>query len=181
MKVHSIPGISSFGKGRTKDKDKKPRYKKCQELKELEKQFFELKRLRYPSNQYLVADTFRDDTANNLTRSIIAYIRLKGGNAERISTTGRPIDRTQTFTDTLGHTRQIGSIEWIPGTGMNGSADIHCCVKGRAVYVEVKIGNDRQSQAQKNYEKQVVSSFGVYYIARTFETFVQWYEQMFKP
>jgi hypothetical protein len=158
------------------------RWKKSAALKDLERDLFELKRLRYPSNPYLTADQFEDKTAGGLTRSIIAYIQLKGGQAERVSTTGRPIDRTQTFVDVTGRSRTIGRIEWIPGTGTNGSADISATIKGRSVKIEVKIGSDRQSAAQKNYEKQVVSSFGLYVIARTFEDFVTWYTLTFdKP
>ena len=158
------------------------RWQKSQALKDLEKQTLELKRLRYPNNPFLVGDTFEDKTANRLTKAVIAYIRLKGGQAERISTTGRLSDTTQTFTDVTGRRRIIGTIKWIPGTGTNGSADISATIKGRSIKIEVKIGTDRQSPAQKQYQKQVVSAFGIYYIARTFESFVSWYNLKFdKP
>jgi hypothetical protein len=157
------------------------RYKKSQALKDLETLSFEAKRLRYPCNPYLTGDQFEDKTAGGLTRSIIAWIRLKGGQAERINTTGRPIDRTQTFTDVTGRSRTIGRIEWIKGTGTNGSADISAIVKGRSIKIEVKIKTDRQSQVQKEYQKQVETAGGLYVIARDFETFIQWYEQRFKP
>jgi AAA+ ATPase superfamily predicted ATPase len=184
MKIQSIPGISSFGKGHTKvnkipDYKRVKRYQKSPALKDLERDLFELKRLRYPTNKYLTADQFEDKTANGLTKAIIAYIQLKGGQSERINTTGRPIDRTQTFTDAIGRTRTIGRIEWIPGTGTNGSADISATIKGRSVKIEVKIGNDRQSAKQKEYQKAVQTAFGLYYIARTFEDFVTWYNQRF--
>lgn len=158
------------------------RYKKSQALKELEKLSLEAKRLRYPNNPYLVGDTFRDDTSGGLTKAIIAWIRLKGGQAERISTTGRPIDRTQTFADVTGKSRTIGRVEWIPGTGTNGSADISATIAGRSVKIEVKIGNDRQSQAQKEYQKAIQTAFGIYFIARDFDSFVTWFNLNFdKP
>jgi len=156
------------------------RYIKSQEIKDLEKLSFEAKRLRYPNNPYPVGDKFRDDTANGLTKAIIAYIRLKGGQCERISTTGRPLDKRQTFTDVTGRTRQIGSIEWIPGTGTNGSADISATIAGRSVKIEVKIGNDRQSPAQKEYQKAIQTAFGIYYIARDFQSFVSWFNLNFE-
>lgn len=179
MKPNFNTGVVLLRRGQCKGNNLPQRYKKSNALKELEKLSLELKRLRYPNNPYLTGDQFEDKTAGGLTRSIIAWIRLKGGQAERISTTGRPIDRTQTFTDVTGRSRQIGSIEWIPGTGTNGSADISATIKGRAVKIEVKIKNDRQSQAQKRYQAQVETAFGVYQICRSFESFVQWYEQMF--
>jgi len=181
MKTNFTAGNVLLRKAQSKFSDKKPRYQKSQALKDLEKLSFEVKRLRYQTNPYLTGDSFEDKSANGLTTAIIAYIRLKGGQAERISNTGRPIDHRQTFTDVTGKTRQIGSLRWIPGTGTNGSADISATIAGRSVKVEVKIGNDRQSAAQRRYQAQVETAFGVYFIARSFETFVQWYDQMFKP
>ena len=185
MSIDSNPGISSFGKGHTKvnkipEYKRVKRYQKSKELKDLERLSLDAKRLRYPNNPYLVGDTFRDDTANGLTKAIIAFIRLNGGQAERISTTGRTIDRVQTFTDVLGYSRQIGSAKWIPGSSTRGSADISATIAGRSVKIEVKIGTDRQSQAQRDYQKQIETAFGIYYIARNFESFSKWYNQMFK-
>lgn len=158
------------------------RYQKCQELKDLEKESLEVKRLRYPSNPYLTGDSFEDRTANGLTKAIIAYIRLNGGQAERISTTGRPIDQTQTFTDVIGQSRTIGRVEWIPGTGTNGCADISATIKGRSIKIEVKVASDRQSPAQKEYQKAIQTAFGIYYIARDFASFFSWYNLKFdKP
>jgi hypothetical protein len=166
-------------KVQSKGNIKPQRYQKSQALKALEKLSFNAKRLRYPNNPYLVADIFEDKTANGLTKAIIEFLRLSGHQAERISTTGRPIDKRQIFTDILGNTRQIGSIDWIKGTVTNGSADISATIKGRSVKIEVKIGNDRQSPAQKEYQKAIQTAFGIYYIARTFANFVTWYEQRF--
>jgi len=179
MKPNFTAGNILLRKAQSEGNIKPQHWQKSQELKDLEKLSLEVKRLRFPNNPYLVADTFEDKTANGLTKAIIEFLRLSGHQAERISTTGRPIDSRQTFVDVTGRSRTIGSLTWIPGTGTNGSADIHCCINGRAVRIEVKIGSDRQSAAQKKYEKQVVTSFGIYYVARTFETFVKWYEQRF--
>lgn len=184
MSLYSRAGGSSFGKGQTKV-SKIPghkhikRYIKSPSLKNLERLLLEAKRLRYPNNPYLVGDTFRDDTAGGLTKAVIAYIRLHHGQAERINTTGRPINHSKTFTDALGFTRQIGSIEWVPGTGTKGSADISATIQGRSVKIEVKIGADRMSQAQKDYQKSIEEAGGIYYIARNFGEFETWYNQTF--
>lgn len=159
-----------------------PRYKKSPALKELERLSLEGKRKRYPHNPFLVGDTYEDKTANGLSKAIIAYIRMNGGQAERISTTGRPIDRTKTFTDVIGRSRTIGRVDWIPGTGTNGCADISATIEGRSVKIEVKVGSDRQSPAQKEYQKAIQTAFGIYYIARDFASFVSWYNLKFdKP
>ncbi len=157
-----------------------PRYKKSQALKDLEKLSLEAKRLRYPNNPYLLGESFEDKTANGLTKAIIAYIKLTGGFAERCSNTGRVIDSSLTFTDVLGHTRTIGSVKWIPGSGTNGTADIASTFAGKSIKIEVKIGSDKQSQAQINYQRAVESAGAIYYIAKDFESFKTWYDQISK-
>ncbi len=42
--------------------------------------------------------------------------------------------------------------------------------------IEVKIGADRQSAAQAAYQNEIEKAGGIYYIARTFTDFLQWYE-----
>ncbi len=180
MKSTFKPGNVLLRKVQSKGNKKPARYQKSQAIKDLEKLSLEVKRLRYPLNSFLVGETFEDKTANGLTKAIIAFIRLKGGQAERISTTGRPIDRTKTFTDVIGRTRTIGRVEWIPGTGTNGSADISAVIASRAVKIETKIGSDRQSPAQKEYQKAIQTAFGIYYIARDFASFVSWYNLKFE-
>ncbi|HEX7584876.1 MAG TPA: hypothetical protein VF373_09330, partial [Prolixibacteraceae bacterium] len=81
----------------------------------------------------------KDKTSNQLTGSIIKFLQLKGHQAERISTTGRVIDQRKTYTDVLGHTRQVGSLKWIPTSGTRGSADIAATIHGKSVKIEVKI------------------------------------------
>lgn len=123
---------------------------------------------------------YRDDTANGLTRCIVDYIRFMGGQAERINTIGIPIDKRRQVTDVLGRTQTIGSVEWRRGGGTAGSADISATIRSKSVKIEVKIGNDRQSPAQREYQQAVEQAGGLYYIAKDFTSFVQWYHRMFK-
>lgn len=155
---------------------KKP-YQKSESVRKLEDKLFEIKKRKYPNVPYLTKPEFRDDNANGLTKCIIAFIRLCGGQAERVNTTGIPVDNRKTYTDSAGITRTIGSVQWRKGTGTNGSADIHCVLPGgKALKVEIKIGSDRQSEFQKQYQKEVESVGGLYCIARDFESFVEWYK-----
>ena len=103
-----------------------------------------------------------------MTKCIIDFIRFNGGQAERINTTGIPIDSRRQVTDTLGHNRTVGS------------ADISATIGGRSVKIEVKIGRDRQSQAQRQYQAAVEQAGGVYYIAQNFTEFVSWYQRTFE-
>lgn len=86
-------------------------------IKILEDLSFEEKQKKYPDQPYLIRKKFSDKTANELTKSIIAFIKLKGGQAERISTTGRLLDGRKTYTDTVGFRRTIGSTKWITRHG----------------------------------------------------------------
>jgi len=138
-----------------------------------------IKQNKFKDQPGLLKPTFRDDNANGLTKIIIRFIQFRGGQAERINSTGRPIDRTTTYTDVVGITRRIGCIEWINGTSTNGTADISATIRGRSVKIEVKIGNDRQSQPQKDYQQAIEKAGGIYYIAKDFTSFVEWYIKTF--
>ncbi|HOY32126.1 MAG TPA: hypothetical protein PKW80_09630 [Bacteroidales bacterium] len=132
---------------------------------------------KYPNvpKQYIPAPKYTDKTANGLTKCIIDYIRLTGGQAERINCTGRIIDSRETCTDVLGHQRTIGSLQYIKTAGQRGTADISATIKGRSVKIEVKIGADKQSDAQKEYQRSIEASGGLYFIAKDFEQFITWY------
>jgi hypothetical protein len=162
--------------------EKKKRYSKPVSVKQLETMALteKAKKFKYTPIEMLVKPEFTDKTANGLTKCIITFIQLKGGQAERISTTGRCIDKTERYTDVVGITRTMGRIEWIPGTSTNGSADISATIKGRSVKIEVKIGRDIQSQAQKDYQQVIEKAGGLYYIAKDFTSFIEWYSNTFE-
>ena len=115
-----------------------------------------------------------------MTKCIIDFIRFNGGQAERINTMGVPVDTRQGVTDIMGHRRTIGSTQWRPSGGTTGSADISATIRGRSVKIEVKIGHDRQSDAQRDYQASVEQAGGVYYIAQNFTEFVSWYQRTFE-
>lgn len=106
-----------------------------------------------------------DNAANALTRQIIRFIQSRGGQAERIAVTGL--------------LRKFGNgYKWTRTNMTVGTADISATIQGRSVKIEVKIGTDRQSDEQKRYQKQVEDAGGIYYIARTFEEFLKWYNSL---
>jgi hypothetical protein len=138
-------------------------------------------RSKYPSvpDFARVCPNYTDKTANGLTKCIIHFINLNGGQAERINCTGRMIDRRTTSIDILGRSQTIVSINYIKTTGQRGTSDISATIQGRSVKIEVKIGNDRQSDAQKEYQKSIEKSGGLYVIAKDFEQFLLWYNLTF--
>jgi len=119
---------------------------------------------------------FSDKTANGLTKCIINFLQWSGWQAERISVTGRRVDNTRIVSDVVGFQRKIGSVQYIKSAMTPGSADISATICGRSVKIEVKIGADRQSQVQKNYQLQVEKAGGIYIIAKDFESFLNWYD-----
>ena len=168
-------------KTQVETRTRKPPYKKPQAVKELE-ELADIENQRLHPNiptKYLARSKYRDDTANGLTKCIIDFIRLNGGQAERINTMGIPRDNRKTVTDVLGRDRLIGSVEWRTSGTTKGSADISATIRGQSVKIEVKIGHDRQSDAQRDYQASVEQAGGVYYIARNFTDFVSWYQLTF--
>lgn len=106
-----------------------------------------------------------DKTANGLTQCIIDFLELQGWQAERISITGRP-NETPT------------GIRWFKSNMTKGTADISATIKGISVKIEVKIGADKQSAEQIKYQRQVESAGGKYFVARSFPSFVEWFNNL---
>jgi hypothetical protein len=113
--------------------------------------------------------------ANDLTKAIIKFIQLSGGQAERISVTGRRVDMRKTYTDVLGNQRQIGSVRWIKSSMQKGSADISATIAGQSVKIEIKVGRDQIRPEQEIYQQQVEKAGGIYLMIHTFDEFYQWY------
>jgi hypothetical protein len=150
-------------------------------IKELKRLAFEERRRRFPNypEELIYIKPYRDRKANDLTRCIIDFLTLHGHQAERIAVTVRYIDQSKIVKDCLRTRRKIGSGKWIASSMQKGSADLSATIKGRSVKIEIKIGRDRQSESQKQYQKQIEAAGGIYFIARNFEEFYNWYNDTF--
>jgi len=128
---------------------------------------------RYPNvPEHCIAVTkWSDKTANELEKAIVRFLELSGHQAERIKNMGRFLDNTKIVRDVMGINRSIGSKQYIPGTGKNGTADISATIKGRSVKIEVKIGKDKQSAVQVQYQQEIEFAGGQYWIATDFDSF----------
>jgi hypothetical protein len=109
---------------------------------------------------------YTDSTANGLTRCIEDFVRYQGGYANRISTTG--IMR-----------RMNGQMKWTKGNSNTGAADIRILYKGRSVDVEVKIGRDKLSPQQFKEWARVEAAGGLYFVAKDFPSFLNFWEEQF--
>lgn len=116
---------------------------------------------------------FNDSTEGGLIKCIQQFIKMNGGIAERINSMGRQIDNRKTVTDPIsGAKKVIGSIEWVRGTSTLGTADVSITVFGLSIKVEIKIGHDRQSDAQREYQRRIEAAGGIYIIAKSFDGFL---------
>ena len=146
----------------------KPHYRKPQAVRELERMALDHFRRDHPNfPEYAIPpQSYRDNTANGLTKCIVDYIRYNGGQAERVATIGMPEQRG-------------GRIVWRKSNTTKGSADISATIAGRSVKIEVKIGLDHQSEAQRRYQASIERAGGLYFVAKDFTTFVEWYSEKF--
>jgi hypothetical protein len=130
------------------------------------------KMAKYPNMkpEMIALTHWNDNSANELTKSVIAFLQFNGCQAERINTMG--VYRKKYRTDGVA----IGG-QWTKGTGTPGSADISATIKGRSVKIEIKYGKDRQSQAQKDYQKAIEEAGGTYIIVKTFADMLNFYNE----
>ena len=103
------------------------------------------------------AHKFSDAKANELTKAILAWFKVKGCFAARVNTQGN-------YNAVLG--------KWIRSGATAGMADITAVVAGRHLSVEVKVGKDTVRESQLRVKAQIESAGGVYIIVRSFEDFV---------
>lgn len=122
-----------------------------------------------------------DKTANGLTKCIIDWITLKGGYANRINTQGQArVNKIPRYNILTGKTEYRDSVTWTPSTTRIGTPDIDAIIQGKAVKIEVKIGKDKLSEAQKKHLEDIARAGGMYFVARDMDSFVTWYQQNFE-
>lgn len=137
-------------------------------------------KLKHPDLPYHSCKDFKVSKAAGLTQATIYFLRLKGAQAERVSSTGRYLDNSVKVTNVLGQTRILGSGKWIPGSSTKGTADISATIPnkdgiGVSVKIEVKIGKDKQSEAQRKYQESVERAAGIYLLISSLSQLMNWY------
>ena len=146
-----------------KKKKPKPAYRKPEAVKELER-MADAEALRlHPTCPHLAPRTFRDDSANNLTKAISAYLRLKGAFVSRVNNTGI-------------YDRRLN--RYRPGTSRKGLPDIIATYKGKSLFIEVKYGRDRMSEHQERVRQEQEQSGGLWFTAHRFTEFKEWIDKI---
>jgi hypothetical protein len=138
-----------------------------------------IQRQKYPSmpEHALAGTNWSDSSANGLTKCIVSFLNMSGHFAERINTMG--VYRQGKKIQVGENTRQLAG-RYTPTTGVKGSADISATINGKSVKVEVKYGKDRMSAEQKAYAERTIASGGIYFIAKDFDSFIEWYDSSFR-
>jgi len=116
--------------------------------------------------------SFTDKTANGLSTAIKTFCDVSGVMCQRTGNEGR-YRPGKNVVDVIGRTRVMKGT-WLPGQN-NGQGDLSITMKGRIHWVEIKIGNDRQSDAQKTFESQVKKAGATYDIVKSWEDFYKIY------
>ena len=65
-----------------------------------------------------------------------------------------------------------------PNTQRKGMADVIATYHGKSLNIEIKTGNDRMSEHQKMIRTEIKEAGGYYFIARDFEGFRNWFEDL---
>jgi len=146
-------------------KKHKPKYVKPDSVKELERMAMEAARIKHPTiPEYAIAPRkFRDDKANDLTKCIIEYIKLKQGFATRLNSTGIYRNDIKKF---------------VPNTQRKGMPDIFGLMNGLTLFIEVKIGYDKMSLDQGKVKNEAESNGAKYFIAKNFTDFKSWIDNL---
>lgn len=159
---------------------KKLPYRKSSAVKMLERLADNAAKAQVPIVLFLASRWFHDNTAFRLAKCMLAFLRIKGNQAESVNSTARIVGMRKSFTVVFGRRGTIGYYKWGYGAGMIGMEDMSRTINGRSVKVEIRVGRDRQSESKRIYQAEVERSGGIYFIARTFAGFLDWYNNHFE-
>lgn len=102
-------------------------------------------------------------STNELTKAVIKFLDHNGHFCSRVQSQGQyhPVLK-----------------RWITSKVKRGIGDIIACIYGRFVMIEIKYGKDRQSVHQKSVQKQVTKCYGHYWLVKTFDDFIKYYNEL---
>ncbi len=123
-------------------------------------------------------------TANGLTKFITNFLLWSGHHGERTNNMGVPVKKFRPkFNIWSGQTEMLNNgIEWRNGNGTKGSSDIKGHINNPKhqfpipIYVEVKIGRDKMSNDQKEYQHNVTKSAALYCVVKTPNDWFSFYD-----
>lgn len=145
-------------------------------LKELSALKLSSDRKRYPSvpTHGVAIKLYSDKTANGLATAIKDFCELVGVMCTRTGSEGR-FRPGKTLVDVVGRTRLMKGT-WLPGQNV-GQGDLQVVMRGRIYSIEIKIGRDKQSEVQKEFQGRLEKAGGIYVIVGSWEEFYKHYSK----
>lgn len=125
----------------------------------------------------MLYDKHSDKTERGLIKAIEAWFKFHGGLCRRINTMGRYLPGKTISKGFYGNVNTKG--KYIPTTSVLGAADLSIIKNKISWELEIKIGTDRQSQVQKEYQKKVEAEGSIYTIVHNFDEFIEQYNKIF--
>lgn len=120
--------------------------------------------------------------ANGLTQLIIKFLEWSGHYANRISTQGQArihkIPKYNLSSETIQYSQ---SVQWTKGNTKKGTPDISAVIYGMSVWIEVKVGKDKMSEAQVEQKQKLQQAGAYYFVAHDMQSFCDWYYQLIEP
>lgn len=138
-------------------KKKKNPYRKPESVKQLETEHTAWK-YKGRNIPYQVKTKLRDNTANGLAGCLKAWSDVNEAHFQRMNTTGL-------YDHKLKRYRKSGATK--------GVTDTLIIWKGKTLNIEIKIGNDKQSEGQKEMQRSIENAGGVYLIVKSFDNFLK--------
>ena len=125
---------------------------------ELKKLSIEFKKMKYPKVpvEFIPETKYKFNDANGLTAAVIDFIKFHRWPAWRINSMG-------VYDAKIKGYRTSNQAKGLP--------DIIAIVKGQFVGIEIKIGADKQSEHQKDREREIIQAGGLYWVIKDFDTF----------
>jgi hypothetical protein len=115
-------------------------------------------------------------TANGLTKIVNNFLNWEEHRSTRINVSGRLIDGTEKQpSGVVLHVKK-----WMPSTTRRGTADISATINGKAVMLEIKVGNDKPSEFQIAEQIRERRAGGIYEFLSTPEQFFALYDFILK-
>lgn len=123
---------------------------------------------------------YSDKTTNGLTRCVLDFLIHSGFYANRINTQGQArIKRIPKFNVLAQRLEHHQKVEYTKSATRKGTPDIDSIIYGIPVKIEIKVGEDRQSDYQRDEQKKIEAAGGKYFIAETMPSFLAWFKNTF--
>lgn len=124
--------------------------------------------------KYAPPSKFTEKNATGLEKAIRAFFAMSGIKCWKVDVQGtyRATGKEALQVKSNGTIVKGGkAMRWTTSSASKGVSDLFTLIQGRFIAIEVKVGKDRQSAAQKEFENDVVYQGGYYMIVRSFADF----------